>query len=150
MQCNYGPALGTICSPPSNLHAIPTIRQPFNPTCTASAHHIDEQSLTDLIHKKATIMRKLLVIGLIASGLSFMALAPAQAEGGCGRYYYRASDGYCYAKDGYSSRSYGNYGYGYGYGYRSYQPDDSYRRYWGRDWNDYGYGSHRRGYQSWY
>lgn len=99
-------------------------------------------------------MRKLFVTGLIAGGLSLMALAPAQAEGGCGRYYYRGWDGYCHSKGWYSSRSYGDYGYGYGY--RSYRPEGYYGRSWdndwsNNDWSNHGYDEYRRGYySSWY
>lgn len=94
-------------------------------------------------------MRKLFVASLIAAGLSLLALAPAQAQGGCGHYYYRGSDGFCYAKGGNRSNIYGD-GYSYGYGYRAHRPwgyqgyrsrrgwgDDGYRSYGGWGSHDY-------------
>lgn len=97
-------------------------------------------------------MKKLIVTSLIAGGLSLLALpSAAQAQGGCGHYYYRGSDGYCYQKGGYGGGGYGN-GYGYGYGYRSHRPRSYYGHSWRHGWGDDGYGSYyRRGYYgSWW
>jgi hypothetical protein len=79
-------------------------------------------------------MKALLLAGLTFGALSLGAMAPAEAQGGCGPYAHRGWDGYC--------RPGGGWARPWGYGYRGYGP--GWHRHWGGPgWRRPGWGYYR-------